>query len=232
MNRSILVVDDEIRFRELYARVLRDAGFAVQEAGSAAEALKLLSADVPAMVISDVRMPGASGLDLLRRARRASRAAFLLVTAYADVREAVDALKLGAVDYLAKPVDLDELLAAVATPWECARMQPGNPAEALTGIVSESPAMRSVLRDAYRVAASDATILLTGESGSGRKWWPSSFTTKAAAATSPWFLSTAQPSPRAFWPANCSAMKKAPSPEQWPSARDISARPMRERYFG
>jgi DNA-binding NtrC family response regulator len=171
MNRSILVVDDEIRFRELYARVLRDAGFAVQEAGSAAEALKLLSADVPAMVISDVRMPGTSGLDLLRRARGAHpELPFLLVTAYADVREAVDALKLGAVDYLAKPVDLDELLAAVRDTLGVRPDATGEiPAEALTGIVSESPAMRSVLRDAYRVAASDATILLTGESGSGKE---------------------------------------------------------------
>lgn len=171
MNRSILVVDDEIRFRELYARVLRDAGFAVQEAGSAAEALKVLSADVPAMVISDVRMPGASGLDLLRRARGAHpELPFLLVTAYADVREAVDALKLGAVDYLAKPVDLDELLAAVHDTLGVRPDAAGEiPAEALTGIVSESPAMRAVLRDAYRVAASDATILLTGESGSGKE---------------------------------------------------------------
>ncbi len=171
MNRSILVVDDEIRYRELYAHVLRDAGFAVQEACSAAQALELLSDEVPAMVVSDVRMPGASGLDLLRQARTAHpELPFLLVTAYADVREAVDALKLGAVDYLAKPVDLDELLAAVRDTLGVRPYAVGEiPAEALAGIVAESPAMRSVLRDAYRVAGSDATVLLTGESGSGKE---------------------------------------------------------------
>lgn len=171
MNPSILVVDDEIRYRELYARVLREAGFGVQEAENAGQALGLLARLVPAMVVSDVRMPGASGLDLLRQARtRHPGLPFLLVTAYADVREAVDALKLGAVDYLAKPVDLDELLAAVRDTLGVHPDAPADlPAGALADTVAETPAMRAVLRDAYRVAASDATILLTGESGCGKE---------------------------------------------------------------
>jgi DNA-binding NtrC family response regulator len=171
MNRTILVVDDEVRYRELYARVLRDAGFSILEAREAQEALKLLKAEAPDMIVSDVRMPGASGLDLLRRVRDDHPGLpFLLVTAFADVREAVDALKLGAVDYLAKPVDLDELLAAVR---DTLGVRGGDaddmPASALEGIVAESPAMRAVLRDSWRVAASDATVLLTGESGCGKE---------------------------------------------------------------
>jgi DNA-binding NtrC family response regulator len=170
MNRTILVVDDEVRYRELYARVLRDAGFDVREARDASEALKLLAGDTPAMVVSDVRMPGVSGLDLLRRVRDEQPGLpFLLVTAFADVREAVDALKLGAVDYLAKPVDLDELLAAVRDTLNVGGEDGDVPAAALEGIVAESPAMRAVLRDAWRVAPSDATILLTGESGCGKE---------------------------------------------------------------
>jgi DNA-binding NtrC family response regulator len=86
------------------------------------------------------------------------------------VRDAVTALKLGAVDYLPKPVDLDELLAAVrdalGVQTETAALN--IPAESLTGIVAESAAMRAVLRDAYRVAKSDANVLLTGESGTGK----------------------------------------------------------------
>ncbi len=171
MNRTVLIVDDEIRYRELYARVLRDAGFAVLEAGSAAEALLVLEKTAPDMIVSDVRMPGESGLDLLRRARgQKPELPFLLVTAYADVREAVDALKLGAVDYLAKPVDLDELLSAVRDTLGVRLNEDTElPTGSLEGIVAESPAMRAVLRDAYRVARSDATILLTGESGSGKE---------------------------------------------------------------
>jgi len=172
MTHRVLIVDDEARFRELYSQVLEDAGFETGSASSAEEALRAVHSEPPAMVISDVRMPGRDGVELLRQVR-AVRAdlPFLLVTAYADVRDAVEALKLGAVDYLAKPVDLDELLAAVrdaldvgATPdaWEV-------PAEALGSMVVISPAMRAVVRDAWRVAQSDATVLLTGESGTGKE---------------------------------------------------------------
>ena len=117
-------------------------------------------------------MPGLNGIDLLRMVRKNySALPFLLVTAYADVRDAVKALKLGAVDYLAKPVDLDELLAAVAdTLGLSGGVQEFNiPREALSGIVAESSAMRTVLWDAYRVAKSDANVLLTGESGTGKE---------------------------------------------------------------
>lgn len=168
---TILIVDDEIRYRELYVRTLREAGFEVREAGNAAEARAIIEKNVPGMVISDVRMPGDSGIDLLKSSRTAHPALpFLLVTAYADVRGAVDALKLGAVDYLAKPVDLDELLSVVQDTLGVRPVpSPDVPAEALSGIVCESPAMQVVLRDAYRVAGSDATVLLTGESGSGKE---------------------------------------------------------------
>lgn len=170
MKHLILVVDDESRYRSLYVQVLRDAGFETLEAGNAEDAAARIAAQPPAMVISDVRMPGASGIDLLRQTRASHPdLPFLLITAYADVRGAVDALKLGAVDYLAKPVDLDELLAAVRDTLGVPAKATEIPAEALTGIIAESPAMRAVLRDAYRVAASDATVLLTGESGSGKE---------------------------------------------------------------
>jgi len=171
MNPTILIVDDEIRYRELYAQVLKKAGFDIREAGSAEDALQSIRTAPPAMVISDVRMPGLSGIELLRQTRTSHEIPFLLVTAYADVRGAVDALKLGAVDYLAKPVDLDELLSAVRDTLGRPKTQDDAdlPSEALFGIVLESQIMRSVFRDAYRVAKSDATILLCGESGSGKE---------------------------------------------------------------
>jgi DNA-binding NtrC family response regulator len=166
----VLVVDDEARSRELYAETLRAAGLEVQTAADAVEARARIEAAVPSMVISDVRMPGEDGVSLLRDVRRAHELPFLLVTAHADVREAVAALKLGAVDYLAKPVDLDELVAAVT---DAVGERPVGsdelPAEALQGIVGESPAFRAALRDAWRVAGSDATVLLTGESGTGKE---------------------------------------------------------------
>ncbi len=172
MSTRILVVDDQVRYRELYMHVLDSAGFKAQAAASAEEALGIIQSHLPAMVVTDVRMPGASGIELLRLARKEHPGLpFLLVTAYADVRDAVNAMRLGAADYLSKPVDLDELLAAVRDAVGIHTDAPELmvPPEALRGIVAQSPAMRSVLRDAYRVAASDANVLLTGESGSGKE---------------------------------------------------------------
>jgi len=95
----------------------------------------------------------------------------LLITAYADVRDAVRALKLGAVDYLEKPIDLDELVSAVsdALHVKVAQDEDEIPPGLKEGIVAESPVMKSLLRDAYRVSQSDATVLITGESGSGKE---------------------------------------------------------------
>jgi DNA-binding NtrC family response regulator len=172
MSTRILIVDDELRYRELYMHVLDSAGFKTQAAATAEEAFAIMRKQVPAMVVTDVRMPGASGIELLRMARKEHPGLpFLLVTAYAEVRDAVNAMRLGAVDYLSKPVDLDELLTAVRDAVGIHAETPELivPPVALRGIVAESPAMRSVLRDAYRVAQSDANVLLTGESGSGKE---------------------------------------------------------------
>lgn len=171
MSARILVIDDEARFRDLYASTLRAAGFEVETAESAEAALAGFGRGAPALVVSDVRMPGMDGIAFLREVRsRHASLPFLLVTAFADVREAVLALKLGAVDYLQKPVDLDELVAAVSDAvGATASQSPGLPEGALQDIVAESSIMRALLTDAYRVASSDATVLLTGESGTGKE---------------------------------------------------------------
>ncbi|MEW6265245.1 MAG: sigma-54 dependent transcriptional regulator [Thermodesulfobacteriota bacterium] len=171
MGAFILIVDDEPRYRSLYRQVLESAGFVAREAASAEEGLDLIRTDLPALVVADVRMPGASGLDLLRLTRaRHPALPFLLVTAYADVRDAVSAMKLGAVDYLSKPIDLDEFVAAVQDALGIAGGPDINiPPEKLAGIIARSPAMHAVLRDAYRVAESRASVLITGESGVGKE---------------------------------------------------------------
>ncbi len=172
MSKEVLVVDDLPQFRSLYSKVLSEAGFVVTEAAGAQEALSLIPKHRFVMVVSDVRMPGMDGIQLLQETRRlGSEVPFLLVTAFPDVRQAVAALKLGAVDYLQKPVDLDELLMAVSeaagTPWILE--EAGVPRHLMDGIVAESRSMQLVFQDAYRIAASDANVLLSGESGTGKE---------------------------------------------------------------
>jgi DNA-binding NtrC family response regulator len=152
---------------------LRGHGYDTQSAGSGEAALQLLSDQPFAMLISDVRMPGLSGLETLRRVRQKDAALpVLLITAFADIRSAVTAMRDGAVNYLAKPIDLDELLASVRL-----ALDPGgralSPAQATpplpAGVIAASPLLRAVLRDAAVIARTEARVLITGESGTGKE---------------------------------------------------------------
>src|SRR3954466_3967726 len=110
----ILIVDDDHGQRSLLETFLRAQGFRTQSAASGEAALQLLGEDAFAMMISDVRMPGMSGIETLRRVRQKHPdLPVLLVTAFADIRSAVAAMRDGAVNYLAKPIDLEELMASV-----------------------------------------------------------------------------------------------------------------------
>jgi DNA-binding NtrC family response regulator len=169
----LLIVDDDPGQRSLLDSFLRHQGFATLTATTGEQALEVLRAEKVHMMISDVRMPGISGLETLRQARQEHAVLpVLLVTAYADIREAVGAMRDGAVNYLSKPIDLDELLAIVRqttglSPLTPVRL-PGD--QPLPGhIVAESPLMQALLRDAALVAASDSRVLLTGESGVGKE---------------------------------------------------------------
>src|SRR6185369_7416206 len=107
----ILIVDDDPGQRSLLDSFLTSQGFSTMTVASGEQALAALRAEPFAMMISDVRMPGISGLETLRQARKEfARLPVLLVTAFADIRDAVDAMRDGALNYLSKPIDLDELL--------------------------------------------------------------------------------------------------------------------------
>lgn len=169
---TILLVDDEVAQRRLLGSFLQSRGFAVQEAGSAEEALTLLDEQLPAMVLLDVRLPGMDGIAALAEIRRrAERLPVLLITAYADLRQAVAAVKSGADDYLAKPVDLDELEVAIHD--ALGRREPADRAAPLpplpAGLICASAAMRRVLETAAVVAPSQAPVLILGDSGVGKE---------------------------------------------------------------
>jgi DNA-binding NtrC family response regulator len=169
----ILIVDDDAGQRNLLETFLRGQGFQTQSAGSGEAALQLLSEQPFALMISDVRMPGMSGLETLRRVRQKyGDLPVLLVTAFADIRSAVAAMRDGAVNYLAKPIDLDELIASVRLALNPASepavaSKPERPLP--TGVVVESPLLRAVFRDVAVIAPSDTRVLITGESGVGKE---------------------------------------------------------------
>jgi DNA-binding NtrC family response regulator len=169
----ILIVDDDPGQRSLLDSFLRSQGFETVTVGSGEEALKVLSAGGVSMMISDVRMPGLSGLETMHRARQENAVLpILLVTAYADIREAVGAMRDGALNYLAKPIDLDELLDTVQQATGIAQPAPlkfSTDKQLPANVVAKSPLIQAVFHDASLIASSDSRILITGESGVGKE---------------------------------------------------------------
>lgn len=173
MNQ-VLVIEDEVVIRGAVKRLLERHDYRVAEAGSIEEAeatYNLLEFD---LIISDVRLPGAPGTEIISRA---APVPVLIMTSYASIRSAVDAMKLGAIDYIAKPFDHDELLILVERTIKQDRSQRQHAAMRteleqsypVKGMVGECPAMGDVFRRIDKVAPTDATVLILGESGTGKE---------------------------------------------------------------
>lgn len=169
----LLIVDDDASQRSLLDSFLSSQGFRTVVVSSGERALEALRAGGVDMMISDVRMPGLSGLETLRLARKEHGSfPILLVTAYADVRDAVGAMRDGAVNYLSKPIDLDELLASVRQATGLSRLAPlkfDADKQLPPGIVAASPLMVALFGEVSLIAASESRVLITGESGVGKE---------------------------------------------------------------
>jgi two-component system response regulator HydG len=169
----ILIVDDDPGQRSLLDSFLRGQGFETVLAESGERALELLPAGKFSMMISDVRMPGLSGLETLRRVRpQFPSLPVLLVTAYADIREAVGAMRDGALNYLAKPIDLDELLATVRQATGLAPSAPlilGAEKKLPPHIIAQSPVTVALFQQVSLIAPSETRVFITGESGTGKE---------------------------------------------------------------
>ncbi len=169
--KTVLVVDDDATQRGLIADFLTAKGYECRQGAAAEEAISAIQEHPVHMVIMDVRMPGMSGLEALREIRKSFPILpVLLITAYADVRDAVSAIKDGALDYLVKPIDLHELAVAVEDAIGVPGIERRHPQPELPpGVVAKSPAILSLLEEATVVAPSKASVLITGESGSGKE---------------------------------------------------------------
>ncbi|WP_111414750.1 sigma-54-dependent transcriptional regulator [Billgrantia lactosivorans] len=170
----ILIVEDDAAILELLEEELQEAGYQTLGVGSAEEAVVTLSHTEVALIISDVRLPGMSGMQLLEQLRHeGSRLGFIIITAFGTIDQAVEALKIGADDFLTKPLDLESVGEAVFRVLEnrrlAERLHQDEPAGHFHGIVGESESMQALFHDAARLAKSDAPILILGESGTGKE---------------------------------------------------------------
>jgi two-component system response regulator HydG len=175
----VLVVDDEASARGALAKLLEHAGYAVDAAGDGAEALTIASEHPPDVVVTDLKMPGMDGLTLLAKLREQDRDVPVVVaTAFGNISAAVSAMRAGAADFLTKPIDFDMLSVAIERALErrALRVESENlrrqlrerDGEGLQGLTGTSTPMQKVYGVVRRVAPSKATVLVTGESGTGK----------------------------------------------------------------
>ncbi len=172
---TVLVAEDEQAARASLVELLEAEGFRVVFAEDGEQALSLTLREEPDAVLLDIRMPGLDGLSVLRRALQGgSNSTFIVMTAYGDSSTAIEAMKLGAFDYLSKPLDFAHVVAQLDRAIEHrkisrkSRMQPADGSEGSPGsMIGYSPAMQRVYKLIGQVAASDATVLV--ESGTGKE---------------------------------------------------------------
>src|SRR5678809_1061794 len=175
---KILVVDDEKGLREVLSIMLKRAGYVVTEASDGEEAIGYVGKEIFDLVITDLRMPKADGLAVLKAVKSSSpETVVLVITAFATADSAVDAMKQGAYDYLTKPFQVDEVQLIIRNALEKRRLSTENmllkremaSQSSFAQIVGQSEAMQKVFDVVRKVADSKSNVLICGESGTGKE---------------------------------------------------------------
>ena len=178
MRQRILVVEDDESLRKVIAFQLREAGYEVDSAAAGQEAQQMLRRRTYDLVLTDLKMPGLSGMELLGWVREHyPRSQVIVITAFGTVDDAVSAMKLGAFDFITKPVNREALRVAVAKALEHSSLhrrvrqleREVSDRFSRAAFISASPAMAEVLDVVEKIAPTDATVLITGESGTGKE---------------------------------------------------------------
>jgi two-component system NtrC family response regulator len=177
-SRKVLLIDDDASLRRVTEYSLHSAGFQVLSAGDGKQGLASFHADHPQVVITDIQMPGMSGYEVLQQIKAARpETVVIVITAYSSVEKAVEAMKQGAYDYLAKPFSRDELVMVVEKAFNLLGLQEENQRLRdqlehhvdFSHMVGSSDAMQKVFDVVRRVAPTEAGVLITGESGTGKE---------------------------------------------------------------
>ena len=171
---KILVVDDERSIRDTLKEILEFEGYLVDVAEDGAAALKSLNAKIYDLVLSDIKMPKVDGMEFLAEALKITDAPIVMISGHGTIETAVESLKLGAYDYLAKPLDLNRLLVTVRNAMDKGHLVKETKilrqkVSSKYQIIGESPAIKEIVNMIDKVAATDARVLITGENGTGKE---------------------------------------------------------------
>jgi two-component system nitrogen regulation response regulator GlnG len=170
--KPVWIIDDDRSIRWVFEKALAREDIAFRTFAGAQEALAALDTEIPQVLVSDIRMPGASGLDLLQQIRtRYPQLPVIIMTAYSDLESAVAAFQGGAFEYLPKPFDVDHAIELIRRALTESAREEGvaEEPEAAPEILGQAPSMQEVFRAIGRLSQSHATVLITGESGSGKE---------------------------------------------------------------
>ena len=170
--KPVWIVDDDRSIRWVFEKALSREGIAYSSFASAREALDALAGGAPQVLISDIRMPGQSGIELLQEVKQKHPAVPVIVmTAYSDLESAVAAFQGGAYEYLPKPFDVDQAVELIRRALDESQREQAalEPAGEVPEILGQAPAMQDVFRAIGRLSQSSATVLITGESGTGKE---------------------------------------------------------------
>ena len=254
---SILIVDDDKSIRYSLKRMM-EGKYSILTAQNGDEALDRMKESSPDLIIMDIKMPGRNGIEVLKEIRSIDpKSLVILMTAYGTTETAIEAMKYGAFDYILKPFPIPQMKGLVEKALSLRRMMrqevayaPPEAKETDEGerIIGSSPKMQEIYKIVGQIAPSDVTVLLRGESGTGRSSLRGRFTSIAPVRASRFSPSIVRRSPTRFWRANSSAMRKGLSPgpllgasESWNSAREgrsswtrsgICPSPLRPNYCG
>jgi DNA-binding NtrC family response regulator len=193
MSATVLIVDDEESARNFICEAMKDAGYEALEAGDLASANKAVDSGAADIILLDVRLPDGSGLSLLDRlAVENPRPPVIMITAHGEVDMAVEAMKKGAQDFLQKPLDLEQLLEAIARSNEIVALRRElDMLRRATGpkvemVVGETPVMQRIMNEAERAAAAEVSVLVTGETGTGKEVLVQAIREMGPRADKPW----------------------------------------------